>query len=445
MTNFGNIVMISLKIYDHLYITNRDRCKMSFLTQDLLINFLFILLSLFLVQMFYLLKYTNRSDQLNRGTFAIFPILSLVLCMTFPVAVGDNFVWDLRWIPFILGVLYGGYKIGFFLLYISLFIRYLMGYDGFFIACTTTPIILVTLLLVSKSFLQMSVKRKVFTSSLFIFLPTLVYGIIATKIFEFQVDTKMWIQFIVIQVIGMMITTLLWEVISANFQVLQKLIKAEKTQMVSHLAASISHEVRNPLTVSRGFIQMLGGDVSFEERKKYANIALQELDRATEVINDYLTFAKPTLKNPEEINILKEIQYAVHVIIPLANMNGVQVNQILLENETYFVKGERKKFQQCLINILKNAIDAMNDNGVLTIRQGPNQIQIQDNGIGMSKEQINRLGEPYFTTKEKGTGLGMMVSFSIIKGMGGNIIVESEPGKGTCFSIKLPSYTKQTE
>ena len=136
----------------------------------------------------------------------------------------------------------------------------------------------------------------------------------------------MWIQFIAIQGIGMMITTLLWEVILANFQVMQKLIKAEKTQMVSHLAASISHEVRNPLTASRGFIQMLGEDVSLEERNKFAHIALQELDRATEVINDYLTFAKPTLEQMEEINIQKEIQYAVNVIIPLANMNGVQVN-----------------------------------------------------------------------------------------------------------------------
>ena len=85
------------------------------------------------------------------------------------------------------------------------------------------------------------------------------------------------------------------EVIPANFQVLQKLIKAEKLQMVSHLAASISHEVRNPLTVSRGFIQMLGQRDFEKSRKKYRDIAIQELDRATEVINDYLTFAKPTL------------------------------------------------------------------------------------------------------------------------------------------------------
>ena len=418
---------------------------MSFFTKDLLINFLFILLPLFLVQMIYLVKYSYRSDQFNRGIFAIFPILSLCLCMLFPVAVGESYVWDLRWIPFILGALYGGYKLGFFLLYLTLFIRYLMGYDGFILACIIFPLLLFVLLLLSKSFLQMSVRRKVVTSTCLILFIIIVYRFAATQFFGLHLEGKVWIEFIAIQGIGMIITTLLWEVILANFQVMQKLIKAEKTQMVSHLAASISHEVRNPLTASRGFIQMLGEDIPGEARNKYAQIALQELDRATEVINDYLTFAKPTLEQMEEINIQKEIQYAVNVIIPLAHMNGVQVNLSLLEDDTYYVKGEGKKFQQCLINILKNGIESMNHNGILTIRQSPYQIDIQDEGIGMTKEQINRLGEPYFTTKEKGTGLGMMVSFSIIKGMGGNITVESNPEKGTCFSIKLPMYKKQTE
>ncbi len=417
---------------------------MDLITKDLLINFLFILLPLFFVQMFYLMKYTYRTEKLNRWGFAIFPIVSLVLCMLFPVKVGENFVWDLRWIPFILGGLYGSYKLGFFLLAITLFIRYLMGYEGFYIVCITFPLLLVFVLLLSKPYLRMSVKRKVVTSSLLTFLAIALYTFVSTQFFDLNVSLSIWIQFIVVQVFGMIIATLLWEVITANFQVLQKLIKAEKLQMVSHLAASISHEVRNPLTVSRGFIQMLGGEASVEERKKYRDIAIQELDRATEVINDYLTFAKPALMQSEEINISEEMKYAVNVIIPLANMNGVEIKLALSEEETYFVKGERKKFQQCLINILKNGIESMPNNGVLTIQQSPKQITIQDQGTGMTQEQINRLGEPYFTTKAKGTGLGMMVSFSIIRGMGGTIHVASELGKGTCFSIKLPSYTKHS-
>ena len=134
----------------------------------------------------------------------------------------------------------------------------------------------------------------------------------------------------------MLILTLLWEVIQTNFQVLQKLIKAEKLQTVSHLAASISHEVRNPLTAVRGFIQLLSEDISTHSRKDYADIAITELDRATEVINDYLTFAKPTLEKEEKINVNEEIQHAVNVITPLATMNGVQVKLSLLETSSLF-------------------------------------------------------------------------------------------------------------
>ena len=146
----------------------------------------------------------------------------------------------------------------------------------------------------------------------------------------------------------MFISTLLLEVILTNFQVLQNLVKAEKLQTVSHLAASISHEVRNPLTASRGFIQLLSDDISTETRKQYVDIALQELDRATEVINDYLTFAKPTLDTTETINISEEIQRAVKVIMPLANMNAIQIQLSLLPGDSYFVRGRKKKIPAML-------------------------------------------------------------------------------------------------
>ena len=259
----------------------------------------------------------------------------------------------------------------------------------------------------------MTLKQKIIVTislSVFSLLSSL---ILSYTVFSIDLKLSFWWQYIGIHIIGMLMSTLLWEVIQTNFQVLQKLIKAEKLQTVSHLAASISHEVRNPLTAARGFIQLLSEDISTHSRKDYADIAITELDRATEVINDYLTFAKPTLEKEEKINVNEEIQHAVNVITPLATMNGVQVKVSLLEHPLYFTKGERKKFQQCLINILKNGIESMENNGELQIFQtytnGMIKIDIQDQGKGMTQEQINRLGEPYFTTKEKGTGLGRYI------------------------------------
>lgn len=417
---------------------------MDLITKDLLINFLFILFALFVVQMLYLSKYTYRFEELKGWMITVFSVISIILCMQFPVALGEHFILDLRRIPFILGGLYGGYKLGFFLLSLILIIRYPIGGDGFYATLFSLSLIVVLVVFLSRYYFKMSLKQKLMVSCSLTFVSLVVSMFFSERVFGFNMGTSMWIQYVVINVVGMLIITLLWEVIRTNFEVLQRLIKAEKLEIVSHLAASISHEIRNPLTVSRGFMQMLSEDLSLETRNKYADIAMQELDRATEVINDYLTFAKPALQKKEKISVSDEIQRAVNVITPLANMSAVVVRIDSSNNEKYFVVGERKKFQQCLINILKNGIESMPTGGELQIHLSYNrsniQIDIRDEGKGMTQEQMNRLGEPYFTTKEKGTGLGMMVSFSIIQGMNGKISVESEQGKGTCFSIKLPIY-----
>jgi two-component system, sporulation sensor kinase B len=416
---------------------------MDLITKDLLINFLFILLSLCFAQILYMFKYSYQLKGLNDKVIALVPVISIILCMLFPVYVDENFTWDLRWIPFILGGLYGGYKLGFSLFLIVFIIRYFQGGSGFYVAIITFSIVGMILFFLSKYYLRMTLKQKIIVTVLLSF-SSLLSSIIVSEVFSINLKISFWLQYIGIHIIGMFISTILWEVIQTNFQVLQNLIKAEKLQTVSHLAASISHEVRNPLTTARGFIQLLSEDVSTQSRKEYADIAILELDRATEVINDYLTFAKPTLEKEEKINVNEEVQHAVNVIIPLATMNGVQVKVSLLEHHHCFTKGERKKFQQCLINLLKNGIESMQNNGELQIHQsctgGMVKIDIQDEGKGMSQEQINRLGEPYFTTKEKGTGLGMMVSYSIIRGMNGTIDVTSEQGKGTRFTLKLPIY-----
>ena len=112
--------------------------SMSLITKDLLINFLFIILTLFLVHILYLAKYSYRLENIKDWVFAIFPVFSLILCMLFPVAI-DHYVWDLRWIPFILGTLYGGYRLGLLLLVLVIIIRYSMGYSGLLFSFCCLP------------------------------------------------------------------------------------------------------------------------------------------------------------------------------------------------------------------------------------------------------------------------------------------------------------------
>ncbi|NHM33922.1 ATP-binding protein [Neobacillus terrae] len=415
---------------------------MTLVTKDLLINFLCILIPLFSVQMFYLLKFAYQQEKLIKWIFSIFPVLSLVLCMLFPIGMGRDFTWDLRGIPFVLGTLYHGKRLGITLLIVLLIMRFYIGGNGFYVVLIVFSLQYILLFYLSKFYLDMSLKIKIIVNILVVLISTMMPIVLSELIFGIHIKTIMRIEYSVINLIAMVITTLLYEVIRKNFHVLQEIIKAEKLEVVSHLAASISHEVRNPLTVSKGFIQMLSEEGSVQKRKEYVNIALLELDRATEIINDYLTFAKPAPEKNEMISVSNEIHRAVNIINPYANMNGVSIELCLLEPDNLFVRGDKKKFQQCLINILKNGIESTSTNGQLHVHLSNTsdtvQIDIRDEGIGMTQEQINRLGEPYFTTKEKGTGLGMMVSFSIIKGMYGNIRVSSEQGKGTCFSLRLP-------
>ncbi|WP_046178914.1 ATP-binding protein [Domibacillus tundrae] len=415
---------------------------MELITRDLLINFLFILLPLFIMQMFYLLKYIYRLEKLKESWFVIFPLISIVLCMLFPFSLDDNLTWDLRRIPFLLGVLYGGPKYGIVLLLWLLIVRYLLGGSGFYVTVCTFGSMLVLTTLISTYYMSLTLKYKLIISVLLVSISTFITYFAALHLTEVNLTISMWIQYFVINIVGMLIATAVLEVIRTNFDVLQKLMKAEKLEMVSNLAASISHEVRNPLTTSRGFMQLAHESDVSSETKYHLLIAIEELDRATEIINDYLTFAKPASEENEKIMIYEEVLHVVNVLIPLANMNNVEIDLSLVKKESYYIMGDRKKLEQALINIVKNGIESMPKGGKMEIGIDyyPHslRIKIRDQGKGMTQKQIDRLGEPYFTTKEKGTGLGMMVSFSIIQGMGGKINVKSEIEKGTYFSIEFP-------
>ncbi|WP_202076597.1 ATP-binding protein [Caldalkalibacillus salinus] len=222
----------------------------------------------------------------------------------------------------------------------------------------------------------------------------------------------------------------------------QELSQLEHFNTVSQISASISHEVRNPLTVTRGFIQLLkNADLSEENREHYIDLSLRELDRASNIITDYLTFAKPSPDNVECLDLNQEIDYIISVINPYATMKNIHI-QVSREAESLHILGESKKLHQSFINIIKNGVEAVEDNGNIhiTLKKEAKRVivEIKDTGKGMDEEQVAKLGTPYYTTKDKGTGLGTMVAFGIIKAMQGEVQIESEVGKGTTFYISFP-------
>ncbi|BFH11958.1 ATP-binding protein [Paenibacillus melissococcoides] len=222
-----------------------------------------------------------------------------------------------------------------------------------------------------------------------------------------------------------------------------KLQQSEKMEILSELAASVAHEVRNPLQVTRGFLQLLGGKMGTKEQK-YLNLALTELDRASEIITDFLTFAKPELDEIHILDVADELKHIEGILMPMATMHGGAIE--LDANPNLRIQGNSSKFKQAFINMIKNSIEAFTEKGLILVkafeREGQVIIRIEDNGIGMDEEELKRLGEPYFSNKTKGTGLGLMVTFRIIEVMQGKMDIKSEKGVGTVITVSFPSVSR---
>lgn len=220
----------------------------------------------------------------------------------------------------------------------------------------------------------------------------------------------------------------------------QRLVALEKDRMIGQLAATISHEIRNPLTAIRGFLQLLDRkELSIYDQKRYIELAMSGVDQANTIINDYLNYAKPSTGLQEQLDIKEELEAMLRFITPFATDHGVVIEMTHESVGPLYILGESKKLRQCLMNLVKNGIESMPDGGTITLRtcKLPNAVQIfiTDTGVGMTQAQLNSIGVPFYTTKEQGTGLGLLVVMSIIKMMNGKISFSSVINQGTQCSI----------
>ncbi|PLT48005.1 sporulation kinase B [Paenibacillus pasadenensis] len=215
--------------------------------------------------------------------------------------------------------------------------------------------------------------------------------------------------------------------------------RTEKLKIISDLAASVAHEVRNPLQVTRGFLQLLSKKEDAQSQD-YITIAVSELDRAAEIITDFLTFAKPELEVVSRLELCDLLDQLELIMGPHASMHGGRLT--IVSEEGMAIMGSASKLKQALINLIKNSVEAFGEEGFveLTARAegGEAVLRLKDNGEGMDKELLAKLGVPYFSTKTKGTGLGTMVTMRIIEVMNGSIVFRSEKGKGTEVTIRFP-------
>jgi signal transduction histidine kinase len=217
--------------------------------------------------------------------------------------------------------------------------------------------------------------------------------------------------------------------------------RQDKLAAVGQLAAGVAHEIRNPLTSMKGYTEFLQLDETDENKQEYLEIIMEEINRVNEIVEEFLQLAKPQALTLEMKNLVPIIQN----VVSLTEFEARKKNITLFSDcndEEIFVRCDENRLKQVILNFIKNGMEAMPDGGfikVMTeIKEDKVQISITDTGIGIPPEQLKRLGEPFFTTKKSGNGLGLMISFKIIESHLGNVFVESEVNKGTVFKIVLP-------
>ncbi|MFF2888965.1 ATP-binding protein [Paenibacillus sp. NPDC057967] len=234
--------------------------------------------------------------------------------------------------------------------------------------------------------------------------------------------------------------------VSEYKQIEQSALQNDKLAMLGKIAAAIAHEIRNPLTSIRGFIQLLRPYLLEVGKEEYARIILTEIDRANDIIYEFLNSSKPSAPMKQAASIDHLIREVVMLTESESLLRNCEISVESYHAEAY-VSIDIKQVKQVVLNIVKNALDAVEEmqserRGKIDISLSSDgqyvKVLIRDNGKGMDKATMNRLFDPFFTTKQAGTGLGLSVSYRIIRNHGGTIRVDSQVGSGTEFIVYLP-------
>ena len=241
---------------------------------------------------------------------------------------------------------------------------------------------------------------------------------------------------------------ILIEDITQRMNLEEQMVQNEKLTSLGLLAAGVAHEVNTPLAVISNHIQMLARQLPGDDpRHKIIDKIVKQTFRASEIVNNLLNFSRTAAAEFTEVNLNQVIEETLSLVahpFKTARVNVIRT----LHNELPAVLGSNNRLQQVFLNLFLNARDAMPNGGMLEVRtnsyNGAVEVEITDTGVGIPRDMQNRIFDPFFTTKasERGTGLGLSVSYGIIKEHAGKIEVRSTPGKGTSFRLEFPVARK---
>lgn len=227
--------------------------------------------------------------------------------------------------------------------------------------------------------------------------------------------------------------------ISEKKQMEKEMARLDRLNLIGQMAAGIGHEIRNPMTVVKGYLQLMGAKPKFEAEHSSIATMIGEIDRANSIITEFLSLVwnKPSEKRSQNLNGILRNLY------PLLEADSFTQDKhlILTMQETPDILLDSKEISQLVLNLCRNGLEAMQNRGALTlstyVEQDKVVLSVQDEGSGIAKEHLDKLGTPFFTTKDTGTGLGLASCYSIAERHNARVSVESSPS-GTTFRIYFP-------
>ncbi len=251
------------------------------------------------------------------------------------------------------------------------------------------------------------------------------------------------ISFSVSEVDGAVYFTAIIRDLTETKELHERMIRSERLAALGKLVAEITHEINNPLMLIGGFAHQLMRQVKDDKSREKLRIITNEVSRLEDLLKELREFYVPRCLEPEEIDVNALLQ-EVHSLVRADCEKRAICTDLRADKEPVVIEGDRSKLKQVFLNVVKNAIEAMQNGGNLSVRSERSgdqvKITIADNGCGIPKDVLEKTSSAFFTTKKDGTGLGLSISKSIIEDhKGSSLSISSDPGKGTTVTITMPT------
>lgn len=411
-----------------------------------LLQFLCIVFSIVLYQAFFRKKIIWKNIQ--TVLYGILCGIAIMICMSFPVAINRDYLLDFRFIPLMIGFIFGGYRVGFLLSLLIIAYRFVIGGTGFYIG----GLGIVALFLIAFHYiLPRSEKWNSYWKNNYpyiLFALSLLFLAVGTQFLDGHTFTKnetiMWLWFSMISFLTLWIVLYLQKVFTDMEEMTEKVIQLENNHTTNHLLQFIFQQFLSPLKSVQESLQTVQEEPLTSRQVDFFKQMEMKINQADQLLTDYLEFMDKNQTSKMKGNFTKELEDIVNVMKVYAKKCQVELVYTSTVTEDVCIRGDQAQLRIAILNIIKNAIEACESNGKVNIclheMLKEVYIVIEDNGSGIPANILRRLGQPLPSEKVNGTGLGLVSTYKIAESVGGRVEVQTMPNKGTIFSLYFPKW-----